>query len=780
MAFSAAGPKPAFGQVFKLEAGTSSLYQAHGGSLGFRTTNYDGWVGLGSLDGFRFGAFTRTKVRGSTISFGDDAIPFRLGTDIFDTSHYFMGRGVGLTHARGPTRIFGFAGATSLGLGTLYFRAGDAEKGVGLVFLDRQLTPTLSVFSRTVISSRQTAINGLEWQPRSGVRAAVAGGMGANQGYAATSFTIDRDLYTLKAAYNRAGDQFRRITVQQPLTSEVDRENVMLTLRPAPSLAFTVGRQNFLQPFTQDSPVIRGSVNQYAATFSAAKLSVSSTLFDSRAMGLASRGASFSAGRDVFSRLHVTGNYLWNRAGNTPAFTSTLGMFRETLSPRLTLLQLVNRAQGRTTVSFGGNLVSNRVSVGVEYQTLYLPFRTGNQFKQALVLNFQFRPFGNYSFNAGSYVTPDGTVKYTAYGGTFMYRGPLGGPPGATTVTFHKYVVLGRVVDESGKPVRGAALRVDGDVVYSDSDGVFFSRRRRPGTVRFEILLKEFVVPGQFEVVSVPASVKAEPEGSAHEITVVVRRLSSASRRRAGRESLLAATYSKDRPLSGGEHDCAMQPAPTAPREVVELPLVATQSLGLLIPFEFCRISELQTKSDKKYLNSRLALPMGLGGGPNASGEERGVPRGRGTKSVQGASNHLASRRVGGTRSRVRPSRVRARGRHARRARSGVVRPVSRSLASNGARSRRGRVKPGIRASRTRLVASARAEFSSRLRSGGGHRRSPLNTRLRDGLAEPNSSRTSGSVIPPLSSNPSGHRQRLGERGNRSIRSSRSRPLHPA
>jgi hypothetical protein len=524
-----AAPESARGQVFQLEGGTSTLYQVHGGSVGFRTSNTDGWVGLGSMDGFRYGAFMRTKLHGSTLTFGDDAIRFNLATDVFDSSHYFMGRGAGLAEVRGATRIFGFVGASSRMLGTPYLRA-EAARGVGLLVLDRKITPTLSAFSRTVFSTRQTAINGLEWQPRSDIRAALAGGLGANQGYAATSFTLDREWITLKTAYIRAGDQFRRITVQQPLSSEVDRENVLLTLRPASFLTVTTGRQNFLQPVTTGSAGIRGSVNQFSTVFSAAHIYLSAALFDSQVTGLHSRGTSLSAGRDITSFVHVNANYLWNRAGNFPAITSWLGTFREKISQRLSLLQLVNYSQGRTTASFGGNVVSNRISLGVEYQTLYLPFRTGNQFKQALVLTFQLHPFGNVHLNAGSYVAPDGTVKYTAYAGTFLYHGNLAAQPGSPNIDLYKYMVRGRVVDENANPVRGAALKIDGDVVFSDSDGAFFSRKRRPAVFRMEVLLDQFIVAGKYEVVSAPASVKAESEDVAKEVTVVLRHVRGATR----------------------------------------------------------------------------------------------------------------------------------------------------------------------------------------------------------------------------------------------------------
>ena len=116
------------GQVFQLGAGTSSQYRAHGGSVAIRGLNYDGWMGIGSLDGLSFGAFLRTQVDGYTLGFGDDAIPFRVPTDVFDNSHYFMGRGLSVARVRDGLSIFGFAGATSLGLGTPFFRGARVQR----------------------------------------------------------------------------------------------------------------------------------------------------------------------------------------------------------------------------------------------------------------------------------------------------------------------------------------------------------------------------------------------------------------------------------------------------------------------------------------------------------------------------------------------------------------------------------------------------------------------------------------------------------------------------
>lgn len=514
---------PVCGQVFQVGAGTSSLYRAHGGSLGFQSPGYDGWVGVGSLEGFKFGAFLRRRARGTTFSFGDDMIPFRLPTDIFDNSHYFPGRGVGVARVRERLSFFGFAGVTSVGFGTPFFRAARAEKSVGLFFLDSKVTPTLRAFSRTVFSDRQTSINGVEWQPRAGLRTAIAGGLGANEGYFASSLTAERDWVSVKGSYIAMGNRFRRIVLLTPLSSEIDRENILVTLRPKPFLTLSAGRHNYLQPVSQGRPAIRGTTNQYLASLTARRFTVSGALFDSHAQGSGSRGTSLSVGRDFAGRLQLNANFLRSRAAQGPPTITRLITLREVLSTRLSLLQLVTHSNGRTSVSFGGNFISNRASIGVEYQTLYVPFPAGNQFKQALVLNIRLQPFSDLRLNVGTFIAPDGTVKYTASGGRFFYREVSGGT-GPAAMTLHKYVVRGRVTDERNNPLRGAALRVDGEVAFTDSQGEFFARKRKAGAYRLEVLVDQFLIPGRFEVVSAPPVVTAAPDATAPQITIIVRR----------------------------------------------------------------------------------------------------------------------------------------------------------------------------------------------------------------------------------------------------------------
>jgi len=63
-----------------------------------------------------------------------------------------------------------------------------------------------------------------------------------------------------------------------------------------------------------------------------------------------------------------------------PAEVILSGTLRERFSSRFSLLQLISRTEGQTTVAFGGDFTSNRLMARVDYQNVYLPFRPSQPF----------------------------------------------------------------------------------------------------------------------------------------------------------------------------------------------------------------------------------------------------------------------------------------------------------------------------------------------------------------------------------------------------------------
>ena len=89
-----------------------------------------------------------------------------------------------------------------------------------------------------------------------------------------------------------------------------------------------------------------------------------------------------------------------------------------------------------------------------------------------------------------------------------------------------KNIVRGHVVDEADRPIAGAALEIDKELVLTDSTGGFFLRTKKAREVALKVLADQFLTPGLFEVVSAPATVQSEREEIAEEVTIVVRRVS--------------------------------------------------------------------------------------------------------------------------------------------------------------------------------------------------------------------------------------------------------------
>src|SRR5437879_12898888 len=83
----------------------------------------------------------------------------------------------------------------------------------------------------------------------------------------------------------------------------------------------------------------------------------------------------------------VTGNYFTSHPQHGPKTDIASGTVRETLSKRISLLQLITRSNGQTTVAVGGDFLTNRLKFRADYQNVYLPYRPARPFEQGLALN---------------------------------------------------------------------------------------------------------------------------------------------------------------------------------------------------------------------------------------------------------------------------------------------------------------------------------------------------------------------------------------------------------
>jgi hypothetical protein len=516
-------------QVFKVQGGSSTMINASGGSVEFLAPGYQGSFGLGFFENqFGIGATVRSKYHGYTLIAGDDSVPFSLPTDLFDSSHYFMVRGLGFSRTTERGNMYVMAGTTSLGFGTGFFQVAHSEDRVGILFLERRLNPQWRLFSRNILAGQMTSLQGLDWRPKKWLNASFTGGVGSNQLYAASGVEVHTSTFAVKASYVDAGSQFRRVTVSSPLSSEVARENIEVAYQPRRAFSISAGHHNLLEPLAPAAPLSAASVNEVVTNFNVSRLYFGAGFFNSQYSGRITNGANFYAGRPIGSHIEVTANYFQSRPEGGELTSALSGTVRENFSQRFSLLQIVSRSAGQSTISYGGEYLTNRFKVNADYQNVYLPFRPDRPFQQALALNVALRVVGSFQLIGGTNVAPDGHLRYTFGATTYLYRerGLFMHSPGET-YSFPKYIIQGMVRDSSGSPMEGVAIHLGQELAYTDDTGHFQARFRRRNPVPLRVATEEFLIPGNFEVVWAPPSVQPDPEDQPTEFTIVLRRISA-------------------------------------------------------------------------------------------------------------------------------------------------------------------------------------------------------------------------------------------------------------
>ena len=512
--------------VFEVEGGGSSLLGGYGATANFWRDGMDGWLGIGYLDGLRVGASVRTAVKRDTLRLGNDAIVVRFPTDVFSTGSNLLVQGVSYAGTRGGTSWFGFAGASSDGLGAPSFQATDIEQPMGALAVQHRLSPVVRLTGNVVVAARQTIMPGVEWQPHPDLTTGLVAGIGSDRPYAASSLLLRRGPLAVKAAYAWNPDRFRRAAVPSPTQTEIDRQNLALTYEITPDFQVGGGHQNFVQDSADSKPAARATGNSLFAGGRWRGLRLNAGVYHSRSQGIGNLSSYTAVGHQVRSWLDAELYLLQSRPQGRPVTTTPIVNLRWRISPRVGLMQQVSFTAGRPTVNLGASLRTGIGEFGADYQIVHQPFEPLNPFRSTLNLSARLQ-LGSYSTRLGTYIQPDGSVDYAASGSTFLYLGAFGGvqPGQVGGGTLGRFVVRGVVLDEQGAPVEGAALELGQEVAFTNSRGEFFVRVRRPQLYTLAVKLEEFLLPGRWEVASAPADVRAEAEDRASRIEITLRRV---------------------------------------------------------------------------------------------------------------------------------------------------------------------------------------------------------------------------------------------------------------
>ncbi|MFC5865463.1 carboxypeptidase-like regulatory domain-containing protein [Acidicapsa dinghuensis] len=514
------------GQVFELSGGNSSLYQAGGGALSIHAPDTEFTLGAGTVDGHLLeGArMLRSTPHGTYIA-GDERLDFRLPTDIFDTSHYLQLRGLGYRSQHLGTDMTLFAGGLSLDYSSPLFDGAKLDAPAGVLFLRKSLNPHWQIFSDTVVSSKSTQIEALQWTPTPKIEVAASAGMGANQLFGAASINMSRKLFDLKAAYIAAGNEFHRITVPSPLLAEPDRENILAVFKPWKFLTLTGSHQNFLVPQYPNPTDLRSSIDQGSASIHFFDTQLGATLYRSTYTPVpneeeSNHAAALSATRNFGERLRINAEYLASHSPGTAAQSTFFSTLTETLTARISVNESITYSDGHTGINFGGEFLSNRLSFSSSYETFYIPANNTNPFEQVLLLDVKLRMMGRLLLHGATFVDPTGHLRYTADANSVYSRSMASSEQHEAPLG--KFILQGCVVDEHGSPVEGAAVLIDEAPVYTDSGGCFSMRENHQHTHHLRVVLSQFLIGGNWQITSAPSTITSVPEEQSGQSTVVV------------------------------------------------------------------------------------------------------------------------------------------------------------------------------------------------------------------------------------------------------------------
>ena len=496
-----------------------------------------------------FGGNVSRNFDGYNVSAGDLLLPFALPTDSY-TGYGFMARGflirpedASVLSIRRDAPIVGgllgsvasvanhilrhcriFAGVSAVSYGVQFFEAAQASEPLGYISCKDRLTERWTLSSQGAFSGRQTALGSLRYQYQ-GLVLAWTAGIGSNSPYVAVlgRFENKAKTFAAKVGYSSVQNSFRRVLISAPLISEDSGLNYEAIWIPRSNFRVSGTHARVLSPVT-NGPGIPATINTEGAFYQLGRVNFHAANYSSTALGIHNAGQQYGSDLRLLSWIVLRGEYLKSRDS---------GILISSISENVRRFQFTESVtqstqQGRTQTGFDGGITYRGSSLtwSAEFQEEYFPYTLPGQspFRRVFTLSFQ-KAVKDAVIGGQSFVDPNNHFKFTLTGQDYLY-----GPKSVETSHFvnqhrsmGRFIVSGIVRDTQGQPVYGAAIQVDGSILYTGQDGKFFVRFKKPHTYPVCVAVEHFI-EGNWRLVSAPATATALPEDQDRFIEIVVER----------------------------------------------------------------------------------------------------------------------------------------------------------------------------------------------------------------------------------------------------------------
>jgi hypothetical protein len=528
-----------YGQSGDTVLGGSQMLGMAGVQTSFQYKGRFGWTSFGYYNGLASGAYLNTPLRFFTaedtsqdkyrLGLGDQGLDSSLAVDEY-SYHIATGRGASLLRHTQDSDLQVFVGKFAAQNSQPYLSSPYQTNPdfTGAISGRLRLSKTLFLKSYNTFGETNTSIQSLAWTPKRFLRLSTAEGIGSNHLFIAAASELKKGRLSLRASYTLADNSFHR----QDSTYSVEPLgfNAKAEIPLGEDTTFQFNHRHELLTVPRYLGLSLSSTNTTSDT-----VGITSSFLGFRVSGVVSQSSGSiypgndyngvaSISRTVLPRWKSSFSYLHSVGKRDVVVYQNINEFR--LSNHLSFSQNLNAINGSLSNTFGGRWSSNRITLSVENQVY--TSAVASQFGQksvfmAWTFSIRLRTSHGTSTHLETVVDPMGKTQWAGYLSGLQYRALNGQTTSPVQhVNFSRYVIRGKVVDQSGKGVWGIALKIGADTVMSDSEGSFFVHVKNAKPVPIAVAADASLQSLHWTLDSAPPSAQGTTEDNAPPIRVVV------------------------------------------------------------------------------------------------------------------------------------------------------------------------------------------------------------------------------------------------------------------
>lgn len=481
----------AHAQAFTATAGSSSILRAQGATLsmyeGDRVTQFSAGYAQGQM---QFGMLREARWRDKSIAVGDQRSTFNLAADLQDGGISTSVRGVRLARENQRSGYAFFTGKTGASFQSQFLQSQDAQHALAYLTWHHSITPRFTLSGVTVQREKHTTV--LSAAQRIGSRSLFAISAGITEGSPVARIALDLHQPTWRVIATQSFGQWKMRREQRD-EDERPMERSGLNISAQKELWHAVLLEGSQSKFRNPADNTQSTMHEAGVSFHQGKLLGAVRLLNS------ADGTLNASGRIAFAgwrarRWEVRATAMETESSTVEKQRSILFDSEQRITERLRISESVNFNRDTYNLAFGGRYESRLGSISLEHHTVYVPFGASAGLQRITSIGVRIHPFGNYGFAIDQVLGGGMRNAYTAVADT-VFEGSLQGPE-MHRVRMPKlapFLLKGLVMDEDQKPIRGAAINVGDDTVFTDSEGRFEKRVVGVNEVRVALDPQQFL-----------------------------------------------------------------------------------------------------------------------------------------------------------------------------------------------------------------------------------------------------------------------------------------------